>query len=92
MTTTSEAGTAAEARLAPADEHDAMAGPSTAERIDLVLGQHRQLQYETSRYIETVLGELKTIAHAASLKHLRYFLELTRQEAHDQTQRCRLDR
>lgn len=92
MASTPETSAAAEAILAGIEDGGAADGPSPAERIDLILGQHRQLQYETSRYIETILGELKTIAHAASLKHLRYFLELTRQEAHDQTQRCRQDR
>jgi hypothetical protein len=65
---------------------------SPTEDIDLVLSQHHRLQYEVSRYIETILGELRTIAHAASLQHLQYFLELSRQEAHDQTQRCRKNR
>jgi|GEM_PF-3837718 len=54
--------------------------------------QHRQLQFEVSRYIELLLGELATMARAAELKHLLHFIELTRQEAGDQTRRCRIDR
>lgn len=53
--------------------------------------QHRQLQYEVSRYIELLLGELATMAKAAELGHLLHFIELTRQEAGDQTRRCRID-
>lgn len=52
---------------------------------------HRQLQFEVSRYIELLLGELATMARAAELKHLLHFIELTRQEAGDQTRRCRID-
>lgn len=85
---------AAAAADIPPVEQAATSDPplSPTEHIDLVLSQHRRLQYEVSRYIETILGELRTIADAASLKHLQYFLELSRQEAHDQTQRCRKNR
>jgi hypothetical protein len=38
-----------------------------------------------------LLGELATMARAAELKHLLHFIELTRQEAGDQTRRCRID-
>lgn len=67
------------------DDHEArlMAG---------CIAQHRQLQYEVSRYIEMLLGELGTMARAADLKHLLHFLEMTRQEAADQTKRCDIDR
>jgi hypothetical protein len=69
--------------------------PSDIEAAAALIGgsiaQHRQLQYEVSRYIELLLGELGTMARAADLKHLHYFLELTRQEAADQTKRCQID-
>ncbi len=53
--------------------------------------QLRQLQFEVSRYIELLLGELAIMAKAAELKHLLHFIELTRQEAGDQTKRCKSD-
>jgi hypothetical protein len=60
--------------------------------IEVCRAQHRQLQFEVSRYIELLLGELSTMAKAAELRHLLHFIELTRQEASDQTRRCRIDR
>jgi hypothetical protein len=60
--------------------------------IEACRAQHRQLQFEVSRYIELLLGELSTMAKAAELRHLLHFIELTRQEASDQTRRCRIDR
>lgn len=65
--------------------------PGAAALIGGCLAQHRQLQYEVSRYIELLLGELGTMARAADLKHLVHFLEMTKQEAADQTKRCQLD-
>ena len=65
--------------------------PGAAALIGGCLAQHRQLQYEVSRYIELLLGELGSMARAADLKHLLHFLEMTRQEAADQTKRCQLD-
>lgn len=62
------------------------------ESVEACRAQHRQLQFEVSRYIELLLGELATMAKAAELRHLLYFIELTRQEASDQTNRCRIDR
>lgn len=62
-----------------------------AGAINGCVAQHRQLQFEVSRYIELLLIELGTMARAADLRHLVYFLELTRQEASDQTERCRPD-
>lgn len=61
------------------------------ESVEACRAQHRQLQFEVSRYIELLLGELATMAKAAELRHLLYFIELTRQEAGDQTNRCRID-
>jgi len=66
-------------------------GDQAAPLIANGIAQHRQLQYEVSRYIELLLGELGTMAHAADLKHLKHFLEMTRQEAIDQTKRCHID-
>lgn len=59
--------------------------------VEACRAQHRQLQYEVSRYIELLLGELATMARAAELKHLLHFIELTRQEAGDQSRRCNID-
>lgn len=53
--------------------------------LDVCLTQHRQLQYEVSRYIELLLGELLTMARAADLERLQRSLEATRQDAGEQT-------
>jgi hypothetical protein len=66
--------------------------PVESPTIETCRAQHRQLQLEVSRYIELLLGELSTMAKAAELRHLLHFIELTRQEAGDQTRRCRIDR
>ena len=63
-----------------------------AGAIDGSAAKRRQLQFEVSHYIELLLIELGTMARAADLRHLVYFLELTRLEASDQTERCRPDR
>ncbi|MDR6871911.1 hypothetical protein J2Y55_002924 [Bosea sp. BE125] len=60
-----------------------------AGATDDCAAQRRQLQFEVSHYIELLLIELGTMARAADLRHLAYFLELTHQEARDQTERCR---
>lgn len=62
-----------------------------AGAINGCVAQQRQLQFEVSHYIELLLIELGTMARAADLRHLVYFLELTRQEASHQTERCRPD-
>jgi hypothetical protein len=62
-----------------------------AGAIDGCVAQQRQLQFEVAHYIELLLVELGTMARAADLRHLVYFLELTRQEASHQTERCRPD-
>ncbi len=59
---------------------------------DTALAQHRRLQFEVARYIEQLLGELETMARAAELPHLFYFLGMTRQEASAQTERSRTAR
>ncbi|SEG77888.1 hypothetical protein [Bosea lathyri] len=66
--------------------------PSATAQNALAPEQHRQRRFEASHHIETILGELGTIAEAANLMHLHYFIELTRQEAKNQTQRDRPDR
>jgi hypothetical protein len=66
--------------------------PVDSPTMEACRAHHRQLQFEVSRYIELLLGELSTMARAAELRHLLHFIELTRQEAGDQTRRCRIDR
>jgi hypothetical protein len=60
--------------------------------IDGCVAQQRQLQFEVAHYIELLLIELGTMARAADLRHLVYFLDLTRLAASDQPERCRPDR
>ncbi|POR47827.1 hypothetical protein [Bosea psychrotolerans] len=62
-----------------------------AGAIDGCVAEQRQLQFEVAHYIELPLIELGTMARAADLRHLVYFLELTRLEASDHTERCRPD-
>lgn len=45
------------------------------------LAQHRQLQFEVTRYIDMLLGELATMAKAADLTPLVQSLEETRLQA-----------
>lgn len=65
------------------------ASPPAGETIDGDLAQHHRQQFEVARHIEHMLGQLGTMARAAELRHLVYFLDLTRQEASAQTQRSR---
>lgn len=67
-------------------------GDLAGAQIDRCIAQHRQLQFEVAHYIELLLGELGVMARAADLKHLLYFLEMTRQEAGDQARRCQPER
>jgi hypothetical protein len=88
MTVATDSAPAGTASPAGEMRLDQQAGPL----LGSCLAQHRQLQYEVSRYIELLLAELGTMARAADLKHLLHFIEMTRQEAVDQTKRCDIDR
>ncbi len=70
----------------------ASAAPPAGEALDGDPAQHHRQQFEVARHIEQMLDELGAMARAAELRHLVYFLDLTRQEASAQTQRSRPDR
>jgi hypothetical protein len=60
--------------------------------VDTSQAEQHWLRFEAARYIEQLLGELGVMARAAELQHLFYFLDMARQEANLQAQRCQGDR
>jgi hypothetical protein len=89
MTTVPDACRTFADRPADADTGTPERSPVAPGIIGACLAQHRQLQFEVAHYIECLVFELGVMARAAELRHLLYFLEMTRQEAANQTRRFR---